>query len=147
MNMANQGMNLVELAERANLSPRSVRFYIHRGLLPPPTGAGRGRHYNDEHLRVLVRLLSLQSSGHSLEAIGRIFAGEAVESPEAIARSKVRSRSPGPATLWTRLSAMTGVELHFDATRHQPDVAQLAALAEAIRSVFENENHEEASDE
>jgi DNA-binding transcriptional MerR regulator len=129
-------MNLVDLAARAGLNPRAVRFYIQRGLLPPPAGLGRGRHYSREHLDTLARIQELQAAGHSLDAIGRILSGQDVETVPPPAPEPSRPRLTLSAELWTRLKAMPGVELHFDATRHQPDVAQLLAVREAIRAAF-----------
>ena len=128
-------MNLVDLAAKAGLNPRAVRFYIQRGLLPPPAGLGRGRHYSREHLDTLARIQELQAAGHSLDAIGRILSGDV----ETVPPPPAESSTPRPtlsAELWTRLKLIPGVELHFDATRHQPDVAQLLAVRDAIRAAF-----------
>jgi DNA-binding transcriptional MerR regulator len=134
-----EAMNLADLAAKAGLNPRAVRFYIQRGLLPPPAGLGRGRHYSREHLDTLGRIQELQAAGHSLDAIGRILSGHNVETvPPAPEPS--RPRPTLSAELWTRLKLIPGVELHFDATRHQPDVAQLLAVREAIRAAFATED-------
>jgi len=131
-------MNLVELADRASLNPRAVRFYIQRGLLLPPAGLGRGRHYSREHLDTLVRIQELQAAGYSLDTIGQILSGKTSEPPTAHAAAPMRSRARPTMTaeLWTRLKLIPGVELHFDATRHQPDAAALLALREAVRAAF-----------
>ena len=129
-------MNLVDLATKAGLNPRAVRFYIQRGLLPPPAGLGRGRHYSREHLDTLGRIQELQAAGHSLDAIGRILSGQDVETVPPPPPESSRPRPTLSAELWTRLKLIPGVELHFDATRHQPDVAQLLAVREAIRAAF-----------
>jgi hypothetical protein len=47
------------------------------------------------------------------------------------------------AELWTRLKLIPGVELHFDATRHQPDAAALLALREAVRAAFATDQSDE----
>jgi DNA-binding transcriptional MerR regulator len=136
--MNGEAMNLTELADAAGLNSRAVRFYIQRGLIPPPAGLGRGRHYGLDHLQALCRIRELQSAGHSLDAIGQILAGKAAE-PVA----EMEQPAPPPAALaaelWTRLKIARGVELHFDATAHQPVVATLLALREAIRAVFVNQ--------
>jgi DNA-binding transcriptional MerR regulator len=128
-------MNLAELADAADLNPRAVRFYIQRGLIPAPAGLGRGRHYGREHLEALQRIRGLQAAGHSLDAIREILQGK---TPEAVAEMETPAPPPPAlsAELWTRLKIARGVELHFDATAHQPDVAELLALREAIRAVF-----------
>ena len=39
-----------ELSEIAQVSKRTVHYYIARGLLPSPEGSGLGTLYSDEHL-------------------------------------------------------------------------------------------------
>jgi hypothetical protein len=83
----------------------------------------------------LQRIRELQTAGHSLAAIGQILQGKAAEGA-----AEMEAPAPPPpalaAELWTKLKIARGVELHFDATAHQPDVADLLALREAIRAVF-----------
>lgn len=58
-----------ELAERGGVSRRTVRYYVQRGLLPAPTGTGRGPHYTRDHLDTLIRVRQLQEAGVSLSEI------------------------------------------------------------------------------
>ena len=58
-----------ELAERGGVSRRTVRYYVQRGLLPAPTGTGRGPHYTKDHLDTLIRVRQLQEAGVSLSEI------------------------------------------------------------------------------
>jgi DNA-binding transcriptional MerR regulator len=141
--MSADEMNLTELADAAELNPRAVRFYIQRGLIPAPAGLGRGRHYGREHLEALQRIRELQTAGHSLDAIGQILQGKAAE-----VAAEMEAPAPPPpalsAELWTKLKIARGVELHFDATAHQPDVADLLALREAIRAVFVKQSNSDS---
>jgi DNA-binding transcriptional MerR regulator len=54
------GLSIEELAERAGVSVRTIRFYIGEGLLPGPGGRGKAASYGAEHLLRLrlIRLLS-----------------------------------------------------------------------------------------
>ena len=123
-----------ELATAAGLSRRAVRFYVQQKLLPPPSGVGRGRHYNRSHLDRLREVIALQSAGHSLDAIRRLASGEAVPPPTEPSR---RTRRPGlSAQLWTRITLADGAELSFDAGKHQPDAEGLLALRELAQRVF-----------
>jgi len=47
---------LVELAEASGVPARTVRFYIAKGLLPPPLVGGRAACYGEEHLKELGRM-------------------------------------------------------------------------------------------
>jgi DNA-binding transcriptional MerR regulator len=54
--------SLTELARKAAVSPRTVRYYIQHDLLPPPKGAGPGSHYDDGHLGRLRLIKRLKDS-------------------------------------------------------------------------------------
>ncbi|MCX3059903.1 MerR family transcriptional regulator [Streptomyces beihaiensis] len=61
-----------ELAARAGLTVRTIRFYSTRGLLPPPViGPRRVGHYGQQHLSRLVLIEELQHQGMTLAAIER----------------------------------------------------------------------------
>ncbi len=82
-------MSLAELADRAGLPARTIRFYIARGLMEGPVKAGRDAAYTAEHLQRLEKITSLQSEGLMLAEIGRALAGG--ETPQ---------RTGLPATPW-----------------------------------------------
>lgn len=67
---------LAELAEEAGIPARTVRFYISRGLLPGPAGAGRGATYREEHLERLKRIRALQEQGMMLAEISLALDGD-----------------------------------------------------------------------
>jgi DNA-binding transcriptional MerR regulator len=147
--MSEGQLSLDELADRVGLSRRAIRFYVQRGLLPPPLGLGRGRHYDQRHLETLRRIQELQSAGHSLDAIGQILAGGEVTPPAGAAvetglpgatRTTTtprppRRRSELSAELWTRLRLAPGVELHVDAAAH-PTAEQLLKIRQAVRRIL-----------
>ncbi|GAA2963820.1 MerR family transcriptional regulator [Streptomyces enissocaesilis] len=61
-----------ELAARAGVTVRTVRFYSTRGLLPPPViGPRRVGHYGPAHLSRLALIEELQHHGMTLAAIER----------------------------------------------------------------------------
>ncbi|QGZ51854.1 MerR family transcriptional regulator [Streptomyces sp. QHH-9511] len=61
-----------ELAARAGLTVRTVRFYSTKGLLPPPViGPRRVGHYGPDHLSRLALIEELQRQGMTLAAIER----------------------------------------------------------------------------
>ena len=141
-------LSIGELAGEAGLSRRAVRFYVQQKLLPTPLGRGRGRHYGASHLARLRRIGELQAAGHSLDAIRRILDGQLPEpgaAPPAVPSANgegrpARARPALAAELWTRLRLADGVELTFDSTKHQPDVAALLALRDAVRDVFRRQD-------
>jgi DNA-binding transcriptional MerR regulator len=57
---AGEELSIEELAERAGVSVRTVRYYINQGLLAGPAARGRNASYTDEHLarlRLIRRLV------------------------------------------------------------------------------------------
>ena len=60
-----------ELAARAGVTVRTVRFYASRGLLSPPQLRGRVGLYGREHLARLELIRELQALGYTLAAIER----------------------------------------------------------------------------
>jgi len=66
------GMTVDELAARAGVTVRTVRFYSTRGLLPPPAiGPRRVGRYGLDHLSRLALIEELQNQGMTLSAIER----------------------------------------------------------------------------
>ena len=60
---------MVELAEASGVPARTIRFYIARGLLPPPLVGGRAACYGEQHLRELGKIKTLQQQGRTLAQI------------------------------------------------------------------------------
>ena len=100
----------------------------------PPAGKGRGSEYGPEHLARLKQIQELKAAGHSLDAVARILDGATVEAPvSAIPRRSSRLMA---TALWTRVTLLDGIEIHLDATKHNPSVEALVALREAIRTTL-----------
>lgn len=65
-----EDLSLAELSGRAGVPPRTIRFYIARGLVPGPMRSGRGAVYSSAHLRLLTRIKALQAKGMTLAEVG-----------------------------------------------------------------------------
>ncbi len=66
----NERMRIGELTERAEVTPRTVRYYESIGLLPPGEREGHGQHYySEETLARLRKIDQLKKLGLSLEEI------------------------------------------------------------------------------
>jgi DNA-binding transcriptional MerR regulator len=63
---------LTQLADRAGVSPRTVRYYIQQGLLPAPE-KGPGAHYGPEHLERLLLIKRFQREHLPLAEIRRLL--------------------------------------------------------------------------
>ncbi|MET7647588.1 MerR family transcriptional regulator [Streptomyces sp. NPDC005426] len=117
-----------ELAARAGVTVRTVRFYSTRGLLPPPViGPRRVGHYGHAHLSRLALIEELQHQGMTLAAIERYLEQlphDLSAHDLAIHRALVASWTPDSAEEVTRaeLERRTGRKLSDE------DLARLAAM-------------------
>ncbi|GAA5004558.1 MerR family transcriptional regulator [Kitasatospora paranensis] len=60
-------MRIGELARRAGTTTRTLRYYESRGLLPARRGGNGYREYDEEDLRLLRQIRTLQDFGFGLE--------------------------------------------------------------------------------
>ncbi|MFG3163681.1 MerR family transcriptional regulator [Streptomyces sp. NPDC048232] len=99
-------LTIDELAARAGVTVRTVRFYGTKGLLPPPViGARRVGHYGREHLARLALIEELQHRGMTLAAIERYLAQlppDLSEHELALHRAVVASWAPETVESVTR---------------------------------------------
>jgi DNA-binding transcriptional MerR regulator len=100
-----------ELATRCSVSVDTIRYYQRMDLLPRPDREGRIAWYGEPHVERLEQIQRLQAQGFSLAMIGRILAGTADPSEQALAAA-LAGPLPGEAeerlTL-EQLSERTGV--------------------------------------
>lgn len=67
-------MRIGELAQKAGVTPRTIRYYENLGLLKPSEREGKGfRYYTEAELAKLHKIDALQSLGLTLEEIGSII--------------------------------------------------------------------------
>lgn len=80
-------LSLAELSNRAEVPPRTIRFYIAQGLLPGPVRSGRGAAYSTIHLQRLNRIKALQAKGMTLAEVAFAVSPDAGrrELPEPVA--------------------------------------------------------------
>ncbi|MFF5104092.1 MerR family transcriptional regulator [Streptomyces sp. NPDC000134] len=121
-------LTIDELAARAGVTVRTVRFYGTRGLLPPPViGPRRVGRYGREHLARLALIEELQRQGLTLAGIER-YLGQLPPGLSAhdlaIHRAVVASWAPDT------VEAVDRAELERRAGRplSEEDVARLAAM-------------------
>ncbi|MEU4085758.1 MerR family transcriptional regulator [Streptomyces aureus] len=136
-----------ELAARAGVTVRTVRFYSARGLLPPPViGPRRVGRYSQEHLARLALIEELQHQGMTLAAIERhlmqlppglsardlavhraVVASWAPDAPEEVSREELARRAGRPLTDADveRLAAMSVIEGTGDPVRLDPGLLRL----------------------
>jgi DNA-binding transcriptional MerR regulator len=149
---------LTELAEEAGVSPRTVRYYVQRGLLPAPPFKGPDTVYGEEHLLRLKAIRALQAKFLPLDAIQVELARLGPEELKQLGEAESDSSAPpaaapapepvlprGPAkaessvspsdgvTSWRRWELAPGLELHLADTAD----AKTRALAERVRALIQ----------
>lgn len=144
-----------ELAQATGVPRRTIRYYVQRGLIPAPEGAGRGHFYTDAHLERLQRVRALQEQGRPLDEIAVLLEAEDRDSPVVYAaalaapapRDLRQAAPPEPSAplpqpvdveVVTRLRIADGVELSFAAPARVPTPARLRAIVTAVARLLEN---------
>ncbi|HVV58761.1 MAG TPA: MerR family transcriptional regulator [Gaiellaceae bacterium] len=113
-------LRIGDLAERAGVTPRTIRYYEELGLLPPhEREQGKHRTYDEaavERLREITRLRDLL--GLSLEELKRVVQAED-------ARAELRRRFEETESTVERLriveQALPNVELQLELVRRRQD--------------------------
>lgn len=133
--MARKSFSLSELSDEAGIPARTVRFYISRGLLPGPEGAGRGARYGKAHLERLLEILRQQREGLTLAEIA------------------LRGGAPGAQALlpepeaWWVYRLADGVEVRVRGDRAPWHMRRIRrALAELATRLEEPEDGEDQED-
>ncbi|QRN96216.1 MerR family transcriptional regulator [Archangium violaceum] len=148
---------LTELAEAAGVSPRTVRYYVQRGLLPAPPFKGPDTVYGEDHLLRLKAIRALQAKFLPLDAIqvelARLGPDElkALADTDSARLASPTAEAPAPAPLpspekaeasvspsegvtsWRRWELAPGLELHLADTAD----AKTRALVERVRALIQ----------
>ena len=60
-----------DVTKLTGVSRRTVRYYVTRGLIPPPNGRGVGLHYGQGHVDGILRVLDAKRRGATLADVAR----------------------------------------------------------------------------
>jgi len=126
--MAGKQYGILELVQASGVPRRTIRYYVQRGLLAPPEGAGRGHFYRPSHLERLVRIRELQDKGFGLDEIKTVLEdpGDTLAEP-----------SPAPEVeLITRIGVTEGIDLVVSHGARPPSPTQVRAIAIAAAKIL-----------
>lgn len=140
--------SLLELAQAAQVTPRTIRFYIQQGLLPSPGSAGPGVRYSEGHLARLRLIRELQRQHLPLAEIrARLTPLSDEEVRDALATAGSRPTdsavdyiravlgAPGLRAAPARVEPPRGRSpLAVAATEGEPTMAQRRPLADPSRA-------------
>jgi DNA-binding transcriptional MerR regulator len=119
-----------ELSEMTGYSRRTIRYYVHEGLLEPPAGRGRGGFYNDSHVNRLVEIRSLQEKGVKLAAI------------QGLLGEKDRWGAPPAREVWVKYPVAPGVEIHIQREIEEKGGRRITEIIRVIRAMLKGEEDE-----
>ncbi|NVJ16557.1 MerR family transcriptional regulator [Myxococcus sp. AM010] len=141
---------LTELAEAVGVSPRTVRYYVQRGLLPAPPFRGPDTVYGEAHLVRLKAIRVLQARFLPLDAIQAELQRLSLDELRQLADSDApptppvyAQPAPGPAVVappdpatglkrYERWALLPGLELHVSEAAD----TKTRALAERVRALI-----------
>jgi MerR family transcriptional regulator, redox-sensitive transcriptional activator SoxR len=79
--MAEETLNIGEVADRAGISVSAIRFYERRRLLPEPERVGGQRRYTAAAVKRLAIIAAAKRAGFSLDEIGALLASTDAGAP------------------------------------------------------------------
>ena len=91
-------LSLTDLARQADVTPRTVRYYIGQGLLPGPVGQGSAAHYDGSHLDRLRLIKRLQLQHLPLAEIRSMLEELDDDQIARLADEVVPTTAPAPET-------------------------------------------------
>jgi DNA-binding transcriptional MerR regulator len=131
-----QEFGINELCTLADLSARTVRFYIQQGLVSRPEGEKKGAKYNKAHLDQLLTIKKWQAAGLSLERIRELLVvPDAHDVPP-------KPRWPGMVEVWSHLHIADGVELQVEPGRSGLSPEQLREFLKTVLAAYDSATKE-----
>ena len=101
--MLDDQLLISELAERAGVSIRTIRFYMSEGLLPSPQAHGRYSVYDEEYLTRIELIKLLKNAYLPLKEIKRMVESLSKEEIESmlhkLSESTTNPQTPAPAPM------------------------------------------------
>lgn len=129
--------NIEYLVQETGISRRTIRYYIQRGLLPPPLGSRRGSYYTEDHLTRLRLIHELSRQGTPLIRIKNLIEDDpdrppALPEPEA---NPQRQR-------FERINLPHGLELNVP--QHLLSDQQIHSIRNFIIEIIRGEQEDES---
>lgn len=116
--------SLADLAKVADVTPRTIRYYVAQGLLPSPEAAGPNTRYGDGHLARLRLIKRLQREHLPL---AEIRARLEIMTDEDVMDAVASMGTPSPSAMPDRSEALDFVRSLMRGAGVQPSVHELPA--------------------
>jgi len=117
-----------EISVLTGFSKRTIRYYIQKNIIEPPSGRGRGGFYYNNHLSDLLKIRSLQKKGLNLNLIKDVLKGtEQVVKTE----SQIYARD-----LRVRYKIAPGLEINISRSLEEKKSKKILEIIRLIKSNF-----------
>jgi DNA-binding transcriptional MerR regulator len=100
--LENSGIRPTSAAASIRPNERTIRYYVTRGLVEPPTGRGAAATYTYRHLLQVLSIKLRQMEGTTLENIARDLSGQTGDTVERHVAASLGSNLPVPSQLSLR---------------------------------------------
>jgi DNA-binding transcriptional MerR regulator len=119
-----------QLSELTGYSRRTIRYYIHQGLLEPPAGRGRGGFYFDSHLQKLQEIRTQQEKGLRLTAI------------QELGKTNQDTIPAPDREIWIKYTIVPGIEFHIQRNVEEREGRRIIEIIRVIKSLLKGEHNE-----
>jgi DNA-binding transcriptional MerR regulator len=120
---------LADLCVLADLTPRTVRYYVQIGLVDRPEGETRAARYGPQHLEQLLLIKKWTAAGVSLERIRDLLKGEQAPIPP-------RSKAVGSIEVCSHLLVADGIEVVIEPGRAGLSPEQVRNFIKGVMVVY-----------
>jgi DNA-binding transcriptional MerR regulator len=117
-----------DLSNLTGFSRRTIRFYVQKNIIEPPSGRGKGGFYYNSHLSNLLEIRLLQEQKLNLNSIKNILrrTGQKLkEDPEKYARD-----------LRVRYEIVPGLEINISRDLEEKKNKKILETIRLIKSIF-----------
>ncbi len=118
---------LAELSALASLPPRTVRYYVHLGLVERPEGETRAARYGARQLSQLLMIRQWTAQGLSLERIRALLHGG--QTPPA-------QRAIGTVQVCSHVKVAEGVDVVIEPSRAGLSPQQVRQFVRGVMAAF-----------
>lgn len=130
-NQSDPSYTLNELCVLADVSLRTVRYYVQIGLVDRPEGETRAARYGASHLEQLLLIKKWTAAGVSLDRIRELLLGDEAPVPP-------RQRVPGTIEVCSHLTVTDGVEVVIEPGRAGMSPEQVRRFVKGVMDLYKD---------
>ncbi len=120
---------LADLCVLADLTPRTVRYYVQIGLVHRPVGETRAARYGPQHLEQLLLIKKWTAAGVSLERIRNLLKGDQAPIPP-------KSKAVGSIEICSHLLVADGIEVVIEPGRAGLSPEQVRNFIKGVMAIY-----------